>query len=100
MTTILLVDDHPIVREGYRRLLERQPDYKIVAEAANAAEAYQAYRKVSPDIVIMDLSLPGASGVEAVRHIRQWDKSARILIFTMHSGAAFALKAFEAGAAG
>jgi two-component system invasion response regulator UvrY len=100
MTTILLVDDHPIVREGYRRLLERQPDYRIVAEAANAADAYQAYRKVSPDIVIMDLSLPGASGVEAVRHIRQWDKSARILIFTMHSGAAFALKAFEAGASG
>ncbi len=68
MTTILLVDDHPIVREGYRRLLERQPDYRIVAEAANAAEAYQAYRKVSPDIVIMDLSLPGASGVELIHH--------------------------------
>jgi two-component system invasion response regulator UvrY len=100
MTTILLVDDHPIVREGYRRLLERQPDYKIVAEAGNAAEAYQAYRSASPDVVIMDLSLPGASGVEAVRHIRQWDKSARILIFTMHGGAAFALKAFEAGASG
>lgn len=100
MTTILLVDDHPIVREGYRRLLERQPDYKIVAEAGNATEAYQAYRSASPDVVIMDLSLPGASGVEAVRHIRQWDKSARILIFTMHGGAAFALKAFEAGASG
>jgi two-component system invasion response regulator UvrY len=100
MMTILLVDDHPIVREGYRRLLERQPGYKIVAEADNAADAYQAYRGVSPDIVIMDLSLPGASGVEAVRHIRQWDRNARILIFTMHSGAAFALKAFEAGACG
>lgn len=100
MMTILLVDDHPIVREGYRRLLERQPGYKIVAEADNAADAYQSYRRVSPDIVIMDLSLPGASGVEAVRHIRQWDRNARILIFTMHSGAAFALKAFEAGACG
>jgi two-component system invasion response regulator UvrY len=100
MMTILLVDDHPIVREGYRRLLERQPGYKIIAEADNAADAYQAYRGVSPDIVIMDLSLPGASGVEAVRHIRQWDRNARILIFTMHSGAAFALKAFEAGACG
>jgi two-component system invasion response regulator UvrY len=100
MMTILLVDDHPIVREGYRRLLERQPGYKIIAEADNAADAYQAYRGVSPDIVIMDLSLPGASGVEAVRHIRQWDRYARILIFTMHSGAAFALKAFEAGACG
>lgn len=100
MITILLVDDHPIVREGYRRLLERQPEYRIVAEADNAADAYQAYRSASPDVVIMDLSLPGASGVEAVRHIRQWDKNARILIFTMHGGAAFALKAFEAGASG
>ena len=100
MIAILLVDDHPIVREGYRRLLERQPDYAIVAEADNAADAYQAYRRFSPDVVIMDLSLPGASGVEAARHIRQWDKNARILIFTMHCGAAFALKAFEAGASG
>jgi two-component system invasion response regulator UvrY len=97
---ILLVDDHPIVREGYRRLLERQPGYKIVAEADNAASAYQAYREASPDVVIMDLSLPGVGGLEAVRHIRQWDKRARILVFTMHSGAAFALKAFEAGASG
>lgn len=98
--SILLVDDHPIVREGYRRLLERQPGYHVVGEADNAAGAYQAYRDVAPDIVIMDLSLPGAGGLEAIRHIRQWDKAARILVFTMHSGSAFALKAFEAGAAG
>ncbi len=97
---ILLVDDHPIVREGYRRLLERQPGYRIVAEADTAASAYQAYKTASPDVVIMDLSLPGAGGLEAARHIRQWDKSARILVFTMHSGPAFALKAFEAGASG
>lgn len=98
--TILLVDDHPIVREGYRRLLERQRGYRIAAEADSAASAYQAYRSTSPDVVIMDLSLPGAGGLEAVRHIKQWDKDARILVFTMHSAAAFALKAFEAGALG
>jgi DNA-binding NarL/FixJ family response regulator len=98
--TILLVDDHPVVREGYRRLLERQPGFRVVAEAEDAASAYQAYRAATPDIVVMDLSLPGAGGLEAVRHIRQWDRDARILVFTMHSGAAFALKAFEAGASG
>jgi len=98
--SILLVDDHPVVREGYRRLLERQPGCRVVAEASDAASAYQAYRVANPDIVIMDLSLPGAGGLEAVRHIRQWDKRARILVFTMHNGAAFALKAFEAGACG
>lgn len=97
---ILLVDDHPVVREGYRRLLERQPGFRISAEAEDAASAYQAYRRVSPNVVIMDLSLPGAGGLEAMRHIRQWDRAARILVFTMHGGAAFALKAFEAGAVG
>jgi DNA-binding NarL/FixJ family response regulator len=98
--TILLVDDHPVVREGYRRLLERTPGYKVVAEAHDATSAYQAYQKSRPDVVVMDLSLPGIGGIEALRHIRQWDRAARILIFTMHSGAGFALKAFEAGAAG
>ncbi|WP_442755770.1 response regulator [Methylocystis sp. JAN1] len=98
--SILLVDDHPIVREGYRRLLERQPGFRVVAEADNAGAAYQIYRDVSPDVAIMDLSLPGAGGLEAIRHIRQWDKRARILVFTMHCGSAFALKAFDAGAAG
>lgn len=98
--TILLVDDHPVVREGYRRLLERQPEFRVCAEAEDAASAYQAYRAHQPDVVVMDLSLPGAGGLEAVRHIRQWDRNARILIFTMHLGAAFALKAFEAGASG
>jgi two-component system invasion response regulator UvrY len=97
---ILLVDDHPVVREGYRRLLERQKGFQVCAEAEDAASAYQAYRRAAPDIVVMDLSLPGASGLEAVRHIRQWDSDARILVFTMHGGAAFALKAFEAGASG
>jgi two-component system, NarL family, invasion response regulator UvrY len=98
--SILLVDDHPIVREGYRRLLERQPGFQVLGEAEDAAGAYQRYRELSPDLVIMDLSLPGAGGLEAIRHIRQWDRNARILVFTMHNGAAFALKAFEAGAMG
>jgi DNA-binding NarL/FixJ family response regulator len=98
--TILLVDDHPVVREGYRRLLERQPGYCVCAEAADAVAAYEAYRTAQPDVVVMDLALPGAGGLEALRHIRQWDRHARVLVFTMHSGAAFALKAFEAGACG
>ncbi|WP_159726318.1 response regulator transcription factor [Methylosinus sp. Ce-a6] len=99
--SVLLVDDHPIVREGYRRLLERQPGFRVVGEADSAASAYQAYRKFSPDVVVMDLQLTGgAGGLEAVRHIRQWDKRARILVVTMHDAAAYALKAFEAGANG
>ena len=98
--TILLVDDHPIVREGYRRLLERQAGFSVCAEVDNAQRAYQAYKEFKPNIVVMDIAMPGASGIEAVRHIRQWDKHARILIFSMHLGAAMTLKAFEAGALG
>lgn len=97
---ILLVDDHPIVREGYHRLLERQPEFHVCAEADDAQQAYLAYKEHRPNVVVMDLALPGASGLEAVRHIRQWDKDAKILVFSMHQGAAFALKAFEAGASG
>lgn len=98
--TILLVDDHPVVREGYRRLLERQDGFRVVAEAETAAEAYRLYRTTSPSVVVLDLTLQGPSGLEAIRNIRQRDGQARILVFTMHQGAAFALKAFEAGAAG
>lgn len=98
--TILLVDDHPVVREGYRRLLERQAGFRVVAEAETASEAYRLFRETVPSIVVMDLSLQGPSGLEAIRNIRQWDGQARVLVFTMHQGSAFALKAFEAGAAG
>ncbi|MDD9728191.1 response regulator transcription factor [Roseovarius sp. SK2] len=96
----MIVDDHPVVREGYRRLIDLQPGLRIVAEAEDARSAYSRYRETSPDVVVMDVTLPGASGIEAIRHIRQYDEAARIVVFTMHQGAAFALKAVEAGAAG
>jgi DNA-binding NarL/FixJ family response regulator len=99
-TTILLVDDHPVVREGYRRLLERRPGTRVVAEAADAAEAYRLYKAHAPHLVVMDLSLPGPGGIEAIRHIRQWDPRARILVVSLREGAALARQAFAAGACG
>jgi two-component system, NarL family, invasion response regulator UvrY len=100
VVSILLADDHPVVREGYRRLLERQPEFRVCAEADDAQSAYRLYKAHRPDVTVMDLALPGVGGLEALRHIREWDRRARILVFTMHAGAAFALKAFEAGALG
>lgn len=98
--SILLVDDHPVVRQGYRRVLEHQDDFSVVAEADNAANAYRAFKSHQPDVVVMDISMPGASGLEAIRNIRARDADARILVFSMHSEAAQVKAAFGAGASG
>lgn len=97
---VLLVDDHAVVREGYRRLLEKHGDLTVVGEASDAASAYQAYKTLKPDVVVMDISMPGRGGIDAVRHIRQLDSNARILMFTMHAKATYAQQAFRAGAKG
>ncbi|WP_166298112.1 response regulator [Bradyrhizobium sp. 2S1] len=98
--SILLVDDHPVVRQGYRRVLEHQDDFRVVAEADNAANAYREFKSHTPDVVVMDISMPGASGLEAIRNIRAHDADARILVFSMHSEAAQVKAAFGAGASG
>jgi two-component system, NarL family, invasion response regulator UvrY len=97
---ILLVDDHAIVREGYRSILQKQPGLVVVAEAADGAEAYRLFKETRPDLVIMDLTMPGFGGIEAIRRLRQWDWAARVLVFTMHQNAAFAVQAIRAGAKG
>lgn len=98
--SILLVDDHPVVRQGYRRVLENQSDFRVVAEADNAAGAYAAFKTHTPDVVVMDISMKGASGLEAIRNIRARDDRARILVFSMHGEAALVKTAFNSGASG
>ena len=98
--TIMLVDDHAVVREGYRTVLQKQPGLRVVAEASDGADAYRLYKDVKPDLVIMDLSMSGIGGIEAIRRIRQWDRGARILVFTMHQNAGFVVQAIRAGARG
>lgn len=98
--SVLLVDDHPIVRQGYRRVLESQGDLRVVAEAGSAADAYGAFKAHDPDVVVMDISMPGASGLEAIRNIRARSPRARVLVFTMHNEAVLVKAAFGAGAAG
>ncbi|MHC2626886.1 two-component system invasion response regulator UvrY [Bradyrhizobium huanghuaihaiense] len=98
--SVLLVDDHPIVRQGYRRVLESQGDLHVVAEADNAADAYGAFKAHDPDVVVLDISMPGASGLEAIRNIRARSPRARILVFTMHNEAVLVKAAFSAGASG
>jgi two-component system invasion response regulator UvrY len=97
---ILLVDDHAIVREGYRALLAKQPGLEIVAEASDGFDAYARFKACGPDLVIMDLSLPGQGGLEAIARIRQRQADARILVFSMHQHPGFAIQAARAGALG
>lgn len=97
---ILLVDDHAIVREGYRSLLQKQDDMTVVGEACDGNEAYARYQETEPDIVIMDLTMPGQGGLEAIARIRQRYASAKILVFSMHQNATFAQQATRAGARG
>ncbi|HUA76660.1 MAG TPA: response regulator transcription factor [Acetobacteraceae bacterium] len=97
---VLLVDDHAGVRAGYRTLLAKHEGLAVAAEAADAASAYQCYKTVRPDVVVMDISMPGRGGIDAIGHIRRLDPRARILVFTIHAGALYALQAFRAGARG
>ena len=97
---ILLVDDHAIVREGYRALLEKQPGLQVVGEAADGAAAYARVQELAPDVVIMDLSMRGQGGLSAIPRILQRAPEVKILVFTMHENPAFALQASRAGAKG
>ena len=98
--SVLLVDDHAVVREGYRRLLERHGDIEVVGEAEDADAAHALFCRLQPQIVVMDITLPGATGIEAMRRILAHDPGARVLIFSMHEEAIFAAHALQAGAFG
>jgi DNA-binding NarL/FixJ family response regulator len=97
---LLLVDDHAVVREGYRRLLERTADIEVVAETGSGEEAYRLFCEQLPDVVVMDINLPGASGIEVGRRMLVREAQARVLMFSMHDDAMFASRALQAGARG
>jgi two-component system invasion response regulator UvrY len=97
---LMLVDDHAIVRSGFRRLLEQEPHLHVVAETDSGERAYALYVKEMPDVVVMDLSMPGMSGFETIRRIVARDPAARILVFSMHEDAMRAERAIQLGARG
>jgi DNA-binding NarL/FixJ family response regulator len=97
---VLCVDDHRLMREGVKKIVDVQPDMKVVAEASNGELAINEFVKSKPDVTLMDLQLPVMSGAEATRRIRQLDSSARIIVLTMYHGDEDIHRAFEAGAMG
>lgn len=98
--TILLIDDHPVVRTGYRRLLESTPDLKVIAEAEGGETGYQLWQEHHPDITILDLNMPGICGFETIHRIMSYDPTARILIFSMLNNITMVQRALKAGARG
>jgi DNA-binding NarL/FixJ family response regulator len=97
---ILLVDDHAIVRVGFRALLEQQRWCGDITEAANGELGYLMFRDAKPHVVVMDLSMPKMSGVTAIQRIRSLDAAARILAVSVHDEGVFVMQAMKAGAAG
>ena len=96
--TVLCVDDHRIVREGLRMIIDSEPDMTVIDSAADGREAIARYRQHTPDITLMDLQLPEMGGVEAIRAIRQLDGHARIIVLTMYKGDEDIHRAMDAGA--
>jgi len=97
---ILLVDDHPVVRSGFRRYLDAIDDLEVIGEADSGASAYRAFVSLCPDITILDIALPDVSGLEVLRRIRRRHAGARVLMVTMHENVLLMERALQAGASG
>lgn len=98
--TVLLADDHQLVREGLRALLECQPDIRVVAEARDGAAAVELARKHRPDVVVMDIAMPKLSGIEATRLIRSELAETRVIVLSMHGHQKIVVEVLRAGATG
>ena len=100
MTTILLADDHTVVRQGLRALLEGEPDLTVIGEAADGLDAVQRTERLRPDVLVVDLMMPGLGGLEVVRQVRQRVPGTHVVVLSMHANEAYVLEALRNGASG
>lgn len=98
--TVLLVDDHSLVRRGFRRMLEDEPDMKVVGEAGDGEEAVRMAKELRPQVVVMDCALPGMNGLQATREILEDASHTAILMLSMHTESTWVRQAIDAGAKG
>ena len=99
-TTILIVDDHPLFRKGLRLIFEEEQDMRVVGEAGDGQEAIERVRELSPDVVVMDISMPNLNGMEATRHILAESPDTKIVALSIHDGKRFVKEMLSPGAAG
>lgn len=97
---ILLADDHSLVRQGFRRILEAHPDLEIIGEASDGREAVEQTAELQPDVVVMDVAMPGLNGIEATRQICETSPRTRVLALSMHRDAVYVREILRAGARG
>jgi DNA-binding NarL/FixJ family response regulator len=95
---VLAVDDHPLLREGLAALISKQTDMRLLGEASNGREAVEQFRLLNPDVVLMDVQMPGMDGIDAMIAIRERNPSAKIIVLTTYAGDALAQRALVAGA--
>jgi DNA-binding NarL/FixJ family response regulator len=98
--TLILADDHPIVRQGLRHLLEGEPEFRIVGEAGDGVEALQLVERLKPNILIVDMMMPGLNGLEVLRQIKKHSPTTRTIVLSMQSADAYVIEALKNGAAG
>ena len=99
MTTIVLADDHHVVRQGLRSLLEAEPDFSVVGETGDGLEAAQLVERLQPDVLVLDLMMPGLNGLEVTRQVSQRSPQTHVVILSMHANEAYVLETLRAGAA-
>ena len=100
MIRIIIVDDHPVVRRGLKQILQEKPDIKVVGEAESAQEAFKIIHTIDCDAVVLDISLPGANGVEILKQLKYEYKKLPVLILSMHPEEQYAVRVMKAGASG
>ena len=99
-TTIVLADDHNVVRQGLRALLEGEPDLSIVGEASNGLEAVELAERLRPNVLVVDVMMPGLNGLEVTREVTQRSPLTRVIVLSMHANEAYVLEALKNGAVG
>jgi len=99
MTTIALADDHQVVRQGLQSLLEAEPDFSVVGETGNGIEAVQLVERLQPDVLVLDLMMPGLNGLEVTRQVSQRSPQTHVVILSMYANEAHVIEALRAGAA-